>query len=208
MGPTLLIGLDGATFTVLDPYMERGVMPFLAELSARGTRAVLRSIMPPLTPPAWTSLVTGQAPRPARHLRLLPEGGAGQRVLLLRQLAGGAIRDDLDARQRAGPAGHLAELPADVPAAAGGRGGRARRDDALAPAAPRLPPAGPVRPAQAAPGLQPARDARHGARDQGDRRLPGGRVRGLRRAPHPPRAALGRGSAPPDGDRARPTWWL
>jgi predicted AlkP superfamily phosphohydrolase/phosphomutase len=62
VGPTLLIGLDGATFTVLDPYMERGVMPFLAELSARGTRGVLRSIMPPLTPPAWTSLVTGKHP--------------------------------------------------------------------------------------------------------------------------------------------------
>ena len=62
MGPTLLIGLDGATFTVLDPYMERGVMPFLAELQQRSTRAVLRSIMPPLTPPAWTSLVTGKHP--------------------------------------------------------------------------------------------------------------------------------------------------
>jgi predicted AlkP superfamily phosphohydrolase/phosphomutase len=62
MGPTLLIGLDGATFTVLDPYIERGVMPFLGELSSRGTRAVLRSIMPPLTPPAWTSLVTGKHP--------------------------------------------------------------------------------------------------------------------------------------------------
>jgi predicted AlkP superfamily phosphohydrolase/phosphomutase len=62
MGPTLLIGLDGATFTVLDPYMESGVMPNLAELCERGTRAVLRSIMPPLTPPAWTSLVTGKHP--------------------------------------------------------------------------------------------------------------------------------------------------
>jgi predicted AlkP superfamily phosphohydrolase/phosphomutase len=59
---TLLIGVDGATFTVLEPYMESGVMPFLSELSARGTRAVLRSIMPPLTPPAWTSLVTGKHP--------------------------------------------------------------------------------------------------------------------------------------------------
>jgi predicted AlkP superfamily phosphohydrolase/phosphomutase len=57
-----LIGLDGATFSVLDEYMERGVMPFLAEFSARGTRAPLRSIMPPLTPPAWTSLVTGKHP--------------------------------------------------------------------------------------------------------------------------------------------------
>ena len=62
MGPTVLIGLDGATFDVLDPYMESGVMPHLAELSARGTRAVLRSIMPPLTPPAWTSMVTGKHP--------------------------------------------------------------------------------------------------------------------------------------------------
>jgi predicted AlkP superfamily phosphohydrolase/phosphomutase len=62
MGPTLLIGLDGATFTILDPYMDSGVMPNLAELCGRGTRAVLRSIMPPLTPPAWTSLVTGKHP--------------------------------------------------------------------------------------------------------------------------------------------------
>lgn len=62
MPATLLIGLDGATFDVLDPYMQSGVMPFLAELSERGTGAVLRSIMPPLTPPAWTSLMTGKHP--------------------------------------------------------------------------------------------------------------------------------------------------
>src|SRR5436853_2808441 len=65
MGPTLVIGLDGATFTVLDPYIEDGLMPFLGELRRRGTSAVLRSIMPPLTPPAWTSLVTGK--RPGQH---------------------------------------------------------------------------------------------------------------------------------------------
>jgi predicted AlkP superfamily phosphohydrolase/phosphomutase len=60
--PTLLIGLDGATFSVLDPYVDAGVMPNLGELMRRGTRGVLRSIMPPLTPPAWTSLVTGKHP--------------------------------------------------------------------------------------------------------------------------------------------------
>ncbi len=60
-----LIGLDGATFTVLDPLMERDVMPFLRDFTARGVRAPLRTIMPPLTPPAWTSLVTGL--RPGRH---------------------------------------------------------------------------------------------------------------------------------------------
>jgi predicted AlkP superfamily phosphohydrolase/phosphomutase len=65
MGRTLLIGLDGATFTVLDPYMESGVMPFLGDLIAGGARAPLRTIMPPLTPPAWTSLMTGK--RPGEH---------------------------------------------------------------------------------------------------------------------------------------------
>jgi predicted AlkP superfamily phosphohydrolase/phosphomutase len=62
---TVLIGLDGATFTVLDPLMERGVMPYLASVAERGVRAPLRTIMPPLTPPAWTSLMTGK--RPGEH---------------------------------------------------------------------------------------------------------------------------------------------
>jgi predicted AlkP superfamily phosphohydrolase/phosphomutase len=65
MGPTLLIGLDGATFTILDPYVRSGLIPCVGELLQRGCRAELRSIMPPLTPPAWTSLVTGK--RPGQH---------------------------------------------------------------------------------------------------------------------------------------------
>jgi predicted AlkP superfamily phosphohydrolase/phosphomutase len=65
VGKTLLIGLDGATFTVLDPFMERGTMPFLGSLAAGGVRAPLQSVMPPLTPPAWTSLMTGK--RPGQH---------------------------------------------------------------------------------------------------------------------------------------------
>jgi predicted AlkP superfamily phosphohydrolase/phosphomutase len=59
---TILIGLDGATFTILDPYMASGVMPFLRDFVAGGVRATLRSVMPPITPPAWTSLMTGKPP--------------------------------------------------------------------------------------------------------------------------------------------------
>lgn len=59
---TLLIGLDGATFDVLDPMMQSGAMPFLKSFFADGVRANLRTIVPPLTPPAWTSLVTGRKP--------------------------------------------------------------------------------------------------------------------------------------------------
>ncbi len=59
---TLLLGLDGATFTILDRMVESGVMPQLGALWARGARAPLRTIVPPLTPPAWTSLMTGRTP--------------------------------------------------------------------------------------------------------------------------------------------------
>jgi predicted AlkP superfamily phosphohydrolase/phosphomutase len=62
MERTLFIGLDGCTFTILDPLMADGVMPFLKKYIARGVRAELLSTPNPLTPPAWTSLVTGRTP--------------------------------------------------------------------------------------------------------------------------------------------------
>lgn len=63
MNPQAVIfGLDGATYTVLDDLMARGVMPYLKEFIASGTRGTLMSVKPPLTPPAWSSLVTGKMP--------------------------------------------------------------------------------------------------------------------------------------------------
>lgn len=59
---TVLVGLDGATFTLLDPFMQQGVMPFLRSFVERGVRAELRSVVPPLTPPAWTTVLTGRSP--------------------------------------------------------------------------------------------------------------------------------------------------
>lgn len=59
---TILIGLDGATFSMLDQLMDDDIMPFLRAFTAEGARAELLSIVPPLTPPAWTSLVTGRSP--------------------------------------------------------------------------------------------------------------------------------------------------
>lgn len=57
-----MIGLDGATFSILDPMMEAGVMPFLSELTAQGVRAELKSTIPHTTPPAWTTIMTGRSP--------------------------------------------------------------------------------------------------------------------------------------------------
>jgi predicted AlkP superfamily phosphohydrolase/phosphomutase len=64
---TLFIGMDGATFTVLDDLTKSSqgappVMPFLARVFAGGSRAKLRSTPNPLTPPAWVSLMTGRGP--------------------------------------------------------------------------------------------------------------------------------------------------
>jgi predicted AlkP superfamily phosphohydrolase/phosphomutase len=58
----LVIGLDGATFDLLDPWMDRGLMPNLQRLVSTGTRATLQSTMPPVTAPAWTSFATGAGP--------------------------------------------------------------------------------------------------------------------------------------------------
>ncbi len=61
---TLLIGMDGATFTVLDALTSgpEPVMPFLARIYRDGARSKLRSTINPLTPPAWVSLMTGRSP--------------------------------------------------------------------------------------------------------------------------------------------------
>ena len=54
-----VIGLDSATFDVVDPMLEAGELPNLARLCAGGSRGVLRSTTHPLTPHAWTTIVTG-----------------------------------------------------------------------------------------------------------------------------------------------------
>jgi|CXWL01.1.fsa_nt_gi predicted AlkP superfamily phosphohydrolase/phosphomutase len=63
---TLFIGLDGATFTVLNDLVAKNnegpVMPFMAHIFDKGTRSTLRSTPNPLTPPAWVSLMTGRNP--------------------------------------------------------------------------------------------------------------------------------------------------
>ena len=55
MTPTILFGLDGATFDVLDDLVARGVMPYLGQFMAEGARATLMSTVPPLTPIAPTT---------------------------------------------------------------------------------------------------------------------------------------------------------
>ncbi|TWT44072.1 Type I phosphodiesterase / nucleotide pyrophosphatase [Phycisphaerae bacterium RAS1] len=61
----LIIGLDGATFDVLDPMMAAGRMPNLKRFIETGVRGILYSTRPPITPAAWTTFMTGKGP--GRH---------------------------------------------------------------------------------------------------------------------------------------------
>jgi predicted AlkP superfamily phosphohydrolase/phosphomutase len=54
-----VIGLDAATFDVIDPMIEVGELPNIASVFESGSRGVLRSTTHPLTTQAWTTMLTG-----------------------------------------------------------------------------------------------------------------------------------------------------
>ncbi|MBA3961134.1 MAG: alkaline phosphatase family protein [Chthoniobacterales bacterium] len=58
----VVIGLDAATWTLIQPWMAEGSMPNLARLMKGGAKGTLQSVLPPITPPAWTSFMTGKQP--------------------------------------------------------------------------------------------------------------------------------------------------
>ena len=58
----MVIGLDGATWELLDGFMERGLMPRLSSLCAQGAKGELNTVVPPMTATAWTSFITGKGP--------------------------------------------------------------------------------------------------------------------------------------------------
>ena len=62
MSRVFVTGIDGVTFDTLDPWMDQGVMPYLASLREEGAHASLRSVFPPVTAPAWVSFMTGMNP--------------------------------------------------------------------------------------------------------------------------------------------------
>src|ERR1700730_12068471 len=62
---SVIFGVDGLTFRIVNPLIERGLLPNFKKLRDEGCEAILESKYPPLTPPAWTSLSTGL--KPARH---------------------------------------------------------------------------------------------------------------------------------------------
>jgi len=58
----LIVGLDSATFDLARPWIDEGKLPSLAALMKNGAWGRLASVVPPITPPAWTSFMTGKNP--------------------------------------------------------------------------------------------------------------------------------------------------
>jgi len=58
----VVIGLDAATWTLIRPWMAEGRLPVLSKLMSGGVSGPLQSVLPPITPPAWTSFMTGKNP--------------------------------------------------------------------------------------------------------------------------------------------------
>jgi len=58
----LVLGLDGATFDLMLPWIEEGHLPNLGKLVREGAWSPLRSTIPPITPCAWSSFMTGTNP--------------------------------------------------------------------------------------------------------------------------------------------------
>lgn len=95
----LAVGLDGATFDLLDPLIEAGDLPFLGGLLARGRRARLTSVFPPKTIPAWYSFATGRDPGELGIFGFTePDGGPGRSRVVQTFRPAEAIWDRLSRR--------------------------------------------------------------------------------------------------------------
>ena len=78
----MFIGLDGATFDLLDPFINKGLMPNLKKLIQEGAKGLLETSIPPITPTAWVSWMTGK--NPGKH---------GVFEFLLRRKGAGSLPD-------------------------------------------------------------------------------------------------------------------
>ena len=58
----LVIGLDGATWSILKPLVDEGRLPTLKRLVEGGVWGKLESTIPPVTGPSWLSFATGMNP--------------------------------------------------------------------------------------------------------------------------------------------------
>lgn len=58
----IVIGIDGATFDIIYPLLQKCKLPNIGSIVVNGMSASLNSVIPPITAPAWVSFMTGVNP--------------------------------------------------------------------------------------------------------------------------------------------------
>jgi predicted AlkP superfamily phosphohydrolase/phosphomutase len=57
-----IVGLDGATWKIIQPLVDKGELPTFRIMMENGKWGNLRSTIPPVTAPAWSTMITGRNP--------------------------------------------------------------------------------------------------------------------------------------------------
>lgn len=90
---TLVIGLDGAPFDLIDKWVQSEDLPHLANLIKKGCFGILRSTIPVHSPTAWASFLTGM--NPGKHgvfdFVRREEGSYRLRVIRADQIMGASL---------------------------------------------------------------------------------------------------------------------
>ena len=112
-GKAVVLGLDGATWDLLVPLAERGIMPNLARALEQGRHGRLQSCLPPYSSPAWMSISTGKNPGSHGIFDFWEAGLPGERRLVSsRSARGKKLWELVDA---AGRVAHVVAVPVSYP---------------------------------------------------------------------------------------------
>jgi len=57
-----IFGIDGLTMKIMRPLMDKGLIPNFKSIYESCSKGILKSTIPPLTPPGWASIYTGKNP--------------------------------------------------------------------------------------------------------------------------------------------------
>src|SRR4029079_11904466 len=112
-GRAVVLGLDGATWDLLVPLAERGIMPNLARALERGRHGRLQSCLPPYSSPAWMSISTGKNPGSHGIFDFWEAGAPGERRLVSSRSARG--RKLWELVDDAGRVAHVVAVPVSYP---------------------------------------------------------------------------------------------
>lgn len=62
MPKTIVAGLDGANYELVEKYVAQGELPNIERILSEGTSGTLESVLPPVTSPNWKAYSTGKNP--------------------------------------------------------------------------------------------------------------------------------------------------